>query len=86
MKLSTTKCAFSVSPRKLLRNIVIQMGIEVNPKKIQVIINMKSLKSINELQSLPGQVAALNRFVSRATNRGIPFSKVLIIAFELSNE
>ena len=38
---------------------------------------MKLPQSIKEVQSLTGRVVALNRFVSKATNKCLPFSKVL---------
>ena len=47
---------------------------------------MKSLQSIEEVQSLTGQVAALNRFVSKTTDRCLPFFKVLEKAFEWTDE
>ena len=47
---------------------------------------MKSPQSIKEVQSLTGWVAALNRFVSKATDKCLPFFKVLKKAFEWTNE
>ena len=47
---------------------------------------MKPLQSIKEVQSLTGQVAALNRFVSKATDKCLPFFKVLKKAFEWMDE
>ena len=44
-------------------------GIEANPEKVKVILDITSLKSVKEVQRLTGRVAALNRFVSRATNK-----------------
>ena len=45
---------------------------------------MRSPQTTKEVQSLVGRVAALNRFVSRATDRCLPFFKVLRKAFEWS--
>ena len=39
-------------------------------------------KNIKEMQSLNGRVAALNRFVSRETDKCLPFFKVLSKAFD----
>lgn len=47
---------------------------------------MAFLKNIKEVQSFYGRVAALNRFVSRATNKCLPFFKVLRKAFEWIDE
>ena len=38
---------------------------------------MESPKSIREVQRLIGRVAALNRFISRATDKCLPFFKTL---------
>ena len=54
-----------------------QRGIEANPKKMQVIINMASLRTVKEVQKLTGRIAALNKFVSRATDKCIPLFKTL---------
>ena len=62
--------------------MVSHRGIKANPNKIQAILNMKSPRNIKEVQSLIGRVAALNRFVSKATNKCLPFFKVLKKAFE----
>ena len=42
---------------------------------------MSSPKTIKEVQSLMGKVAALNRFVSKATDKCLPFFKTLKHAF-----
>ena len=50
------------------------------------IIEIKSPKIVNEVQSLTGKVAALNRFVVRAKNKCMPFFKVLKKAFQWTDE
>ena len=82
MKLNPSKCVFGVSSGKFLGFMVLQRRIEVNPDKIQAILDMEPPKNIKEVQSLIGQIAALNRFVSRATNKCLPFFKILRKAFE----
>ena len=82
MKLNPSKCAFRVSSRKFLGFMVSQRGIEANPDKIQVILDMELPKNIKEVQSLTRRVAALNRFVSKATDKCLPFFKILRNAFE----
>ena len=86
MKLNPSKCAFGVSSGKFLGFMVSQRRIEANPDKIQAILNMEPPKNIKEVQSLIGQVAALNRFVSKATDKCLPFFKVLRKAFEWMDE
>ena len=86
MKLNPSKCAFGVSLRKFLGFMISQRGIEANPDKIQAILNMEPPKNIKEVQSLAGRVAALNRFISKATDKCLPFFKVLRKAFEWTDE
>ena len=76
-KLNKTKCAFGVSLGKFLSFMVSQRGIEANPKKVKAILEMSSPKMVKELQSLTGRIAALNRFVSRATDKCLPSFKTL---------
>ena len=61
---------------------MIQRGIEINLDKIQDIMEMTPPKNIKEVQSLNGKIAALNRFVSRATNKCLPFFRTLKKSFE----
>ena len=77
MKLNPLKCAFGVGSGKLLGFMVNQQGIEANPKKIRALIEMSSPNKPKEVMSLVGKVAALCRFVSRATNRCAPFFDLL---------
>ena len=86
MKLNPSKCTFGVASGKFLGFMVSHKGIEANPKKIKAILDMKPPQNIKEVQSLTGRVAALNRFVSKATNKCLPFFKVLKKAFEWTDE
>ena len=86
MKLNPSKCAFRVSSGKFLGFMVSQRGIEANPDKIQAILNMELPKNIKKVQSLTGRVTTLNRFVSKATYKYLPFFKVLRKVFEWKNE
>ena len=86
MKLNPSKCAFGVSSGKFLGFIVSQRGIEANPEKFRAILEMCSPRTIKEMQSLTGRVAALNRFVSKVTNKCLPFFKTLKKAFAWMEE
>ena len=86
MKLNPSKCAFGISSGKFLGFMVSHRRIEANPNKIQAILDMKPPRSIKEVQSLTRRVAALNRFVSKAIDKCLPFFKVLRKAFEWTNE
>ena len=82
MKLNPTKCAFGVSAGKFLGFIVNNRGIEANPDKIKAVLDMTSPSSIKEVQRLTGRIAALSRFVSRASDKCQPFFQVLKKAFQ----
>ena len=77
MKLNPNKCAFGVASRKFLGFMVSQREVEVNPEKVQAILNMKSPKTVKEVQKLTGRIAALNRFVSKAMDKCLAFFKTL---------
>ena len=82
MKLNPSKCAFGVASGKFLGFMVSHRGIEANPEKIKAILDMKPPQNINEVQFLIERVAALNRFISKATDKCLPFFRVLKKAFE----
>ena len=86
MKLNPNKYAFGVSLRKFLGFMVSHRGIEANPDKIQAILDMKPPQNDKEVQSLTGQVAALNRFVSKATDKCLPFFRVLKKALKWTDD
>ena len=77
MKLNPFKWTFGVASEKFLGFMVNQRGIEANLEKIQALINMWSPSRTNEVQSLTGRVAALNRFISKATDKCLPFFYLL---------
>ena len=86
MKLNQSKCVFEVTAGKFLGFIVSQRGIEVNPEKVRVIMELEPPRTVKEVQSLNGKVVALNRFVSKATNKCLPFFRILRKSFEWTNE
>ncbi|XP_020413816.1 uncharacterized protein LOC109947629 [Prunus persica] len=77
MRLNPMKCAFGVSSGKFLDFMISQRGIEANPEKIKAIIDMERPKTTKDIQSLTGRVAALTRFISKATDKCVPFFKAL---------
>ena len=86
MNLNPSKCAFGVIVGKFLGFIVSQRGIEANLDKIRAIIEMAPPRNVKEVQSLNGKVAALNRFMSRATDKCLPFFRTLKKSFEWTTE
>ncbi|KAM1774846.1 hypothetical protein ACFX12_044171 [Malus domestica] len=77
MRLNPNKCAFSVGSGKFLSFMISQRGIEANPENIKAILDMKEPVTSKDIQSLTGKVAALTRFISKATDRCDPFFKAL---------
>ncbi|MDV3176183.1 MAG: reverse transcriptase domain-containing protein [Sweet potato little leaf phytoplasma] len=77
MKLNPNKCSFGVSSGKFLGIIVSERGIEANPEKIRALMTMGEPTCLKQVQQLAGRIAALNRFISRAAERSLPFFKAL---------
>jgi hypothetical protein len=73
LRLNQDKCIFGIKKGKLLGCLVSSRGIEENPKKIAAIVNMKPLASKKQVQKLTGRLVALNRFISRSAEKGLPF-------------
>ena len=86
MKLNPSKCAFGVIAGKFLGFMVSQRDIEVNSEKVRAIMELATPKTVKEVQSLNGKIVALNRFVSQATNKCLPFFCTLKRSFEWMDE
>jgi hypothetical protein len=76
-KLNPNKCVFGVPSGKLVGFIISHRGIETNPDKISAITSMKAPTCIKDVQKLTECMAALNRFISKLGERGLPFFKLL---------
>jgi ribonuclease HI len=72
VKLNPEKCVFGVPRGMLLGFIVSERGIEANLKKIAAITNMGPIKDLKGVQRVMGCLAALNRFISRLGEKGLP--------------
>ena len=77
MKLNPQKCSFGMEEGKFLGYLVTSEGIRANPKKTKAILDMQSPRTLREMQSLSGKLAALNRFLSRSAERALPFFDTL---------
>jgi hypothetical protein len=77
MMLNTKKWVFDVSSGKLLGYMVSSRRIDANPKKVEAIENLQPPQTRKEIQKLVGMMAALNRFISKLGERGIPFYRLL---------
>ena len=81
MKLNPTKCAFGVLAEKFLGFIINSRGIEANPYKIKVVLDMQLPSNTKEIQLLVRRIATLSCFVSRSNDKCQPFFQVLKKAF-----
>jgi hypothetical protein len=76
-KLNPNKSVFGVPSGKLLGFVISHRGIEANPEKISAITNMKAPTCIKDVQKLTWCMAALNKFILKIGEWGLPFFKLL---------
>ncbi|GJY54854.1 reverse transcriptase domain-containing protein [Tanacetum coccineum] len=77
MKLNPKKCSFAMKEGKFLGYVVTSEGIRANPEKAKAVMDMPSPKTLKQMQSLSGKLAALNRFLSKSAERSLPFLDTL---------
>ena len=77
MKLNPEKCVFGVASGKFLGYLISERGIEANPDKIAALLEIRSPTNIREVQIVTGRIAALSRFISRSTDKCLPFFTLL---------
>ena len=67
LRLNPKKCTFGITSRKLLWFMVSQRGIEVNPKKIKAIVEMKPERTKKEIWGFLGRIQYIHRFIAQLT-------------------
>jgi hypothetical protein len=72
VKLNPEKCVFGVPRGMLLGYIVSQRGIEANPKKVAALERMGPIRDLKGVQKVLRCLAALSRFISRLSEKGLP--------------
>ncbi|KAJ0742766.1 putative nucleotidyltransferase, Ribonuclease H [Helianthus annuus] len=77
MKLNPAKCHFGVGAGKFLGYMVTKRGIEASPEQIKAILDIKPPSNMKDVQRLTRQVAALNRFISRSSEKCKDFYDIL---------
>jgi hypothetical protein len=77
LKLNPEKCIFGIRKGQLLGCMVSKRGIQANPQKIKALRRMHPPSNRKEVQRLTSRIASLNRFISKAAERSLPFFKVL---------
>ena len=86
MKLNPSKCVFGLTTGKFLGFMVSHRGIEINSEKVLAIMELEPPRMVKEVQSLNGKIAALSRFVSKATDKCLPFFRTLRKSFEWTDD
>ena len=86
MKLNPSKCMFGITAGKFLGFMVSHRSIEVNSEKARAIMELEPPRTVKEVQSLNGKIAALNRFVSKTTDKCLPFFSTLRKSFEWTDD
>jgi hypothetical protein len=76
-KLNPTKCVFGVPSGLLLGFMVGHRGIEANFAKVDIIRKMAKQSNKKDVMKLTGMMAALGSFISKLSEKGLPFSKLL---------
>ncbi|PKU66263.1 putative mitochondrial protein [Dendrobium catenatum] len=73
LKMNPLKCAFGVTSEKFLGFVVRHRKIEIDPAKIEAILDMSYPKSLTQLRSLQSRLAYITRFISNLSKRCQPF-------------
>ena len=77
MRLNPHKCTFTVATGRFLGFMLTHRGIEANPDKCRVILEMKSPTTVKEVQCLIGRIASLSRFMATLARKALLFFSLL---------
>lgn len=77
MKLNPKKCTFGIEEGTFFGYTISTKGIQACRDKAEVVTNLPSPKFLKEVQKLNGKLASLNRFLSKSTEKSLPFFKTL---------
>ncbi|GJZ74723.1 reverse transcriptase domain-containing protein [Tanacetum coccineum] len=77
MKLNLKKCSFSVEKGPFLGHLITKQGIKANPLKVKAVTDLEPPRTLNDVQSLNGKLAALSRFLSKGVEKSLSFFKAL---------
>ena len=71
------KCEFWLREVSFLRHIISEEGIQVDPKKVEVIIEWKPLRNVIEVRSFLGLAGYYRRFVKGFSMTAAPMTRLL---------
>ncbi|GJU03104.1 reverse transcriptase domain-containing protein [Tanacetum coccineum] len=77
MKLNPKKCTFGIEEGMFLGYKVNTKVIKVCPDKVEAVLSIPSPKCLKDVHKLNGKLASLNRFLSKSTEKSLPFFKTL---------
>ncbi|GKB59448.1 hypothetical protein Tco_0915634 [Tanacetum coccineum] len=77
MKLNPKKCPFGVEEGSFLGHLITKQGIKANPSKVKAVTDLDQPRTLKDIQSFNGKLAALSRFLSKGAERSLAFFKVL---------
>lgn len=69
IKLNPDTYTFRVISEKFLRHLVTQLGIEIDPTQISVVLSTKPSKNKKQVRELAMRIEELSRFLSRSTDK-----------------
>ncbi|XP_022641636.1 uncharacterized protein LOC111242486 [Vigna radiata var. radiata] len=69
MCLNPVKCTFGVRAGKFLGFMLTSRGIEANPDKCMAVLEMRSPRTVKEVQRLVGRLTSLSRFIPHLAER-----------------
>ncbi|GJT38692.1 reverse transcriptase domain-containing protein [Tanacetum coccineum] len=75
--LNPKKCSFGVEEGPFLGHLITKQGIKANPSKVKAVTDLDQPRTLKDIQSLNGKLAALSRFLSKGAERSLAFFKVL---------
>lgn len=77
LKLNPAKCTFGVASGKFLGHVISGRGIEANPEKRKDILDMLPPSTPKHIQSLNECLTSLRRFISKLSEKSLPFFEAL---------
>ena len=77
LKMNPLKCAFGVLAEKFLGFIIHEMGIEIDPKRIEAMKKVEAPTCKKDLQKFLGKVNFLRRFISNLSRKIDAFTPIL---------
>lgn len=75
MKLNPKKCLFGTEEGKFLGHMIMKEGIRANPNKIESLLQLRSPRTIKEVQALNGKLTTMGRFLAKSAEKTLPFYK-----------